>query len=99
MQVTDSKTEIAEDGSVKIINTVSVASVEANSPSAKAGIQKGDVIKSFRFDSKLYAVEREYDITNVGLLFSEGDVVEINLLRDGVEVTKNMTIGKGTAVK
>lgn len=99
VQVTDSKAEIAEDGSVKIINTVAVASVEANSPSAKAGIQKGDVIKSFRFDSKLYAVEREYDITNVGLLFSEGDVVEINLLRDGVEVTKSMTIGKGTAVK
>ena len=48
VQVTDSATEIADDGTVRIVNTVSVASVEANSPAAKAGVQKGDVIKSFR---------------------------------------------------
>ena len=81
------------------MNTVSVASVEANSPAAKADVQKGDVIKSFRFASKLYLVEREYDITNIGLLLSEGDVVEINLLRNGTEVTRSMTIEKATAVK
>ena len=99
VQVTDSATEIADDGTVRIVNTVSVASVEANSPAAKAGVQKGDVIKSFRFASKLYLVEREYDITNIGLLLSEGDVVEINLLRNGTEVTRSMTIEKATAVK
>lgn len=99
VQVTDSATEIADDGTVRIVNTVSVASVEANSPAAKADVQKGDVIKSFRFASKLYLVEREYDITNIGLLLSEGDVVEINLLRNGTEVTRSMTIEKATAVK
>lgn len=99
VQVTDSATEIADDGTVRIVNTVSVASVEANSPAAKAGVQKGDVIKSFRFASKLYLVEREYDITNIGLLLSEGDVVEINLVRNGTEVTRSMTIEKATAVK
>lgn len=99
VQVTDSRTEIQSDGTVKIIKTVSVANVEANSPAAKAGIIAGDVIVSFRYDSKLYAVEKEYDITNAGLLFSEGDVVEINVTRNGETITKSMTIEKATAVK
>lgn len=55
--------------------------------------------QSFISPTTLYLVEREYDITNIGLLLSEGDVVEINLLRNGTEVTGSMTIEKATAVK
>lgn len=55
--------------------------------------------QSFLSPTTLYLVEREYDITNIGLLLSEGDVVEINLLRNGTEVTGSMTIEKATAVK
>lgn len=55
--------------------------------------------QSFLSPTTLYLVEREYDITNIGLLLSEGDVVEINLLRNGREVTGSMTIEKATAVK
>lgn len=55
--------------------------------------------QSFISPTTLYLVEREYDITNIGLLLSEGDVVEINLLRNGTEVTRSMTIEKATAVK
>lgn len=54
--------------------------------------------QSFLSPTTLYLVEREYDITNIGLLLSEGDVVEINLLRNGTEVTGSMTIEKATAV-
>lgn len=55
--------------------------------------------QSFLSPTTLYLVEREYDITNIGLLLSEGDVVEINLLRNGTGVTGSMTIEKATAVK
>lgn len=55
--------------------------------------------QSFLSPTTLYLVEREYDITNIGLLLSEDDVVEINLLRNGTKVTGSMTIEKATAVK
>lgn len=94
VEVTDSQTVVnADTGKVTIKNTVSVKSVESGSVAAAAGIQAGDVIVSIRYQSKLYAVNREYDITNLSLLFKEGDEVIVNIERNGTGLQKTLTMG------
>ncbi len=85
VEVTDSKTVVDDaTGKVTIKNIVSVKSVQSGSVAAAAGIQAGDVLVSIRYGSKLYAVNRDYDITNLSLLFNEGDTVLVNIERNGV---------------
>lgn len=97
--VTDSQTVIdTETGNVSIVSEVSVISVESGSVAAAAGLQANDIVNSIRYDSKLYSVEREYDITNLSLLFSEGDTVIINVTRGGVAQDVTLTMGASVTV-
>lgn len=85
VEITDSKTVVDDaTGKVTIKNIVSVKSVQSGSVAAAAGIQAGDVLVSIRYGSKLYAVNRDYDITNLSLLFNDGDTVLVNIERNGV---------------
>lgn len=94
VEVTDSKTVVDKNTSkVTIYNTVSVNSVVSGSVAAAAGIQTGDTIVSIRYNSKLYAVNREYDITNLSLIFNEGDTVLVNIERNGESLQKTLIMG------
>ena len=66
-----------------------VASVEENSPAAKAGIENGDVI--LQYNGK--AVSKSADLPAYVASTPIGEKVEIKLLRDGKEETVKAEIG------
>ena len=66
-----------------------VASVEENSPAAKAGIENGDVI--LQYNGK--AVSKSADLPAYVASTPIGEKVEIKLLRDGKEQTVKAEIG------
>jgi len=58
---------------------VKVGGVSPNSPAAKAGLKKGDII--IKFSGK--AVSNLRDYSNLLKLHKPGDVVDIEYLREG----------------
>jgi hypothetical protein len=68
---------------------VKFADVRAGSPAQKAGLQRGDVLVSFGGAS----IANLQDFTFQLRSRKAGDVVQVTVLRDGREVTANVTLG------
>ena len=70
---------------------VAVYSVESNSPAAKAGLQKGDIITKLGTTEVGSLAEFRYELYK----HSPNEEIEITYYRDGKEATTKLTLGKG----
>ena len=82
--------DIAESLGLKTANGALVASVTENGPADKAGLQAGDVI--LKFDGQ--AVEKSRDLPRIVAETAVEKTVEVELVRDGKTMTKNVTLGE-----
>jgi len=82
--------DIAESLGLKTANGALVASVTENGPADKAGLQAGDVI--LKFDGQ--AVEKSRDLPRIVAETAVEKTVEVELVRDGKTITKNVTLGE-----
>ncbi|ACB86442.1 S1C family serine protease [Natranaerobius thermophilus] len=79
---------IAEIYNLPVNYGIFIQEIEPNSPAAEAGMQRGDILIEFageQIDSqaKLRNVRNDYDV---------GDNVEVTVLREGEEITLDMTL-------
>lgn len=70
-----------------------VASVEANSGAAKAGLQQGDLITSIEG----YSVNPDMPISALLLTYGVGNTVKVDIQRDGQAQTVQLQLGKRPA--
>jgi S1-C subfamily serine protease len=63
--------------------------VQPDSPAAKAGIQDGDIIQSING----ITIDTEHPLDALLVQFAPGDVVKLQVLRDGKTVTVDVTLG------
>ena len=75
--------------------TVSVMNVVEGSGAEKAGLRKGDILKSIA-GHQLASVQ---DLTEAIAPFKPGDVVDVKFVRDGQEQTVKATLGAPTQVE
>lgn len=78
-------------GTTSIIAEVYVKSVEEGSL-AEGNLKENDIIKSVTIDGVTYSITRLYHLVDLGLLYDEGDVVTMQVLRDGVLTDVSITI-------
>jgi Tol biopolymer transport system component len=72
-------------------NGMLLAGVRENSPAAKAGLQKGDILIKFG----THDIKNVYDYTYALQEYKPGDVIEVTVLRNKTEkITSKMTLEK-----
>lgn len=66
-----------------------ITQVDSNSPAAKAGLQQGDIIVSIGDQS----IDADHSFINALFTYQPGDQVAVKYLRNGQDVTANVTLG------
>lgn len=67
-----------------------VTDVDSSGPAAKAGLQRGDIIVSIGEQS----IDEEHSYINTLFAYQPGDKVTIKAIRDGQEMTFDVTLGE-----
>ncbi|MBR2968987.1 MAG: trypsin-like peptidase domain-containing protein [Clostridia bacterium] len=81
----------------RIINKVAVRSVEANG-AASGKLKEGDILVSFTYEGREYAVERLHNLTDFSLVFEPGKTVTFKVVRGGREQTVNVVLGSAVTI-
>lgn len=87
-QNTDSRSRRGQSGSGSA-QSVTVASVESDSPAAKAGLQEGDIITELNGEK----ITKTTEITSFLLTAKAGDVITLTINRDGETMKIKVTLG------
>ena len=98
VKLSDSKAVYNEEtGLTKIIETVKVEEVSAGS-NAMGKLQKGDIYVSITIRGVKYDITRQFILIDACLNAREGDIVTIEVLRDGVTYTYDVAFMSSTNV-
>ena len=87
-QNTDSRSRRGQSGSGSA-QSVTVASVESDSPASKAGLQEGDIITELNGEK----ITKTTEITSFLLTAKAGDVITLTINRDGETMKIKVTLG------
>lgn len=87
--------ELAENLNLKNLNGALITKVEKNSPAEKAGLQAGDVILQINQQK----VTSSINLPMIVSTLKPGDKADVILLRDGKELTQQITIRKNPNTK
>ena len=85
---TDSRIRRGQSGSGSA-QSVTVASVESDSPASKAGLQEGDIITELNGEK----ITKTTEITSFLLTAKAGDVITLTINRDGETMKIKVTLG------
>ena len=90
---TTASSAVVDDGSgsLRIIETVAVSSVESGSP-AYGVLKKGDVLRSVSVGEKTVSITRRHHIIDLMLAVREGDALTITVERAGAPVDLSISI-------
>ena len=88
-QVKDDNSLSVDKGSLVTNQGGTGPAVQPNSPAAAAGIQDGDVIQSING----ITIDQEHPLDALLVQFAPGDVVHLQVLRDGKTITVDVTLG------
>ena len=98
VKLSDSKAVYNEEtGLTKIVETVKVEEVSAGS-NAMGKLQKGDIYVSITIRGVKYDITRQFILIDACLNAREGDIVTIEVLRDGVTYTYDVAFMSSTNV-
>ena len=81
----------AETGMFTIEETVFVQTVNSGAL-ADGVLQEGDILLSFAINGNVKEVKRQFHLIDSSLDMRVGDVITLNILRDGEELSVNVTI-------
>ena len=73
----------AASGTGRITETITVDEVSASSIAEAMGLQTGDVLTAFSIDGTEYALERNFDISDLILTLRPGSEIAMRYTRDG----------------
>src|SRR5690606_28568951 len=88
IQIQDIDQDFAKENGIDDLNGVYVAGLSDNGSAKDAGIKKGDVIKSVNGTQVKNTNELQAKIGE----FQPGDKVDVQLIREGKSMTKNVTL-------
>lgn len=72
-----------------IVEDVRITDVSVMSIASSMGLKKGDIIKEFVINDTAYAIDRQFTISDLLLTLREGDVISMNVKRDGSVVASS----------
>ncbi|MCX7086820.1 MAG: Do family serine endopeptidase [Methylococcales bacterium] len=94
IQMQDLTPSLASAFNVKQQKGIVISGIIPNSPAAKAGLQRGDIVTAVNGQE----VDSTIKLSNRIALMLVGDVVDLQILRDGEAINKKARVAKALAV-